>query len=277
MSIIYLYFFLEIINIKLFFWPTVVSNRDFLLFCNNNKNTVKNISFKSKKLTNLKLCESYIISSILVNRIEYPNVDKNIIFYCHGNSWCIGKLYYSSSIVMLSKLKNTTIFMFDYRGYGNTKGFISENNMYEDALNAWNFLTQKLNVSENNIIIYGKSLGASVATHLLAYLVKNKKKIPKALFLDSPFVTLKSTVGKLLYGLDNFVTLKFNNLDNLLIINNILPIYLLHSKDDQLVKYSESLELQKKINSTIIDIMGSHKHPKYNDNVVNIIQSIINK
>lgn len=266
------------INNKLLFWSTQLTDKQFNLFCDQNKPTVKNMTF----VTNTYSIR-YSISSILANRIKQPTLEDKIIFYCHGNSWCIKKLFTTSPIKMVSNFKNTSAFIFDYRGYGNTKGESTENNLYQDAYNAWNHLTLTLKVSEDNIIIYGRSLGTAIATNLMVDLINKKRPIPKILFLDSPFVTLQSTANKFFCGLGNFVTFNFDNLKNLLFITkntnkNNLKIYLLHSKQDQLVKYSESLDLINKIGKNrckLIDINGSHMHPRYSDDVVTFIQNKI--
>ena len=277
------YYQIEKINNKLLFWSTQLTDKQFDLFCDQNKLTIKNMTFIANDKSDDKNTNTYSISSILINRIKQPTLKDKIIFYCHGNSWCIKKLFTTSPIKMVSNLKNTSAFVFDYRGYGNTKGETTENNLYQDAYNAWNHLTLTLKVSEDNIIIYGRSLGTAIATNLMVNLINQKRQIPKILFLDSPFVTLQSTANKFFCGLGKFVTFNFNNLKNLTIITkntnkNNLKIYLLHSKEDQLVKYSESLDLINKIGNNrckLIDINGSHMHPRYNDNIVKFIQNEI--
>lgn len=259
---------------KLLFRPTIVSDSEFEKFCEKYKTNVKSVSFIPNGGTK--------ISAILVNRINEPNVNDNLIFYCHGNSLCIGELYCSNAVKTLSNLKNATTFMFDYRGYGNSEGEISEDGLYIDTLHAWDYVTKTLGVPENKIILYGRSLGGSIASNLLLHLLKNNRKLPKVMFLDSTFKTLPSAVDKLTFMLGHLITHTFNNIHNLKKIkkllktkNNNVPIYLLHSKDDEIIKYIEAVELSNETGYKLIDIFGLHGHPIYPKNVIKLFKSSI--
>jgi uncharacterized protein len=87
-----------------------------------------------------------------------------VIIYFHHNAINIGanitqgrdfhKLGYS-------------VFLIDYRGYGLSKGkFPSESQVYLDAETAWNYITQKRQISPDRIFIYGHSLGGAIAIDL---------------------------------------------------------------------------------------------------------------
>lgn len=49
--------------------------------------------------------------------------------------------------------------MVEYRGYGLSKGFPSENGIYKDAMAAMDFLASRTDVNHDRIIIFGRSLG----------------------------------------------------------------------------------------------------------------------
>lgn len=54
----------------------------------------------------------------------------------------------------------------DYRGYGESTGTPSEAGLYRDARAAYDYLVQNRNVPPEQIVLYGHSLGAEVATQL---------------------------------------------------------------------------------------------------------------
>lgn len=57
-------------------------------------------------------------------------------------------------------------FIFDYRGYGNSEGKPSEEGTYLDVKAAYKWLTEKKGISPDDIIVFGRSLGGSIAAHL---------------------------------------------------------------------------------------------------------------
>lgn len=126
--------FVDILNRLVLFNPTIVTKKDMIKFCKNYKNDVKELKIKSNLLANssesgntnkdigiintFQENDNTFISGMLVNRLEKPSWDGDIIFYCHGNSRWIGKLFNSNTIKILSTISTqTNIFMFDYRGY----------------------------------------------------------------------------------------------------------------------------------------------------------------
>ena len=50
------------------------------------------------------------------------------------------------------------VFAFDYRGFGRNAGTPSEAGVYEDALTAYRYLTQELEVAPQRVILAGRSL-----------------------------------------------------------------------------------------------------------------------
>ena len=88
-----------------------------------------------------------------------------VLLYCHGNAANlsllaeVSKLFYDFGFDAL---------VFDYRSYGaseGTKSDLSEKALDEDALTAYQWLKAK-GIDDHNIIIWGHSLGASVAAEL---------------------------------------------------------------------------------------------------------------
>ena len=55
---------------------------------------------------------------------------------------------------------------FDYRGFGESAGSISEQGLYDDAHAAYEYLRDRIGVPPDRIIIYGHSLGSAVAIEL---------------------------------------------------------------------------------------------------------------
>ncbi|MBK1896742.1 alpha/beta hydrolase [Chryseobacterium paridis] len=72
----------------------------------------------------------------------------------------------------------------DYRGFGKSTGSIDgEQNMYSDAEHVYDFALQ-LGYQPENIILYGYSMGTSMAAYLAT------KKRAKAVILESPYSSI---------------------------------------------------------------------------------------
>jgi uncharacterized protein len=74
--------------------------------------------------------------------------------------------------------------MIDYRGYGKSSGTSTEQALYDDATLVWNWAKEK--TVHQKIVIYGRSLGSAVATHLATEVQ------PDLLILETPFDELKN-------------------------------------------------------------------------------------
>jgi len=85
------------------------------------------------------------------------------------------------------------VFLFDYRGYGRSQGKPSEEGLYQDAIGAHDYLTRTRMIRPERIVIFGRSLGASVAGELAA------QKPAAGLILESAFASIEA-VAKFHYS-----------------------------------------------------------------------------
>jgi len=110
--------------------------------------------------------------------------DAPVMLYFHHNAINIGANV--SQALQFHKL-GYSIFLFDYRGFGQSEGaFSTESHLYEDAQAAWNYLTQERKLSPNRIVIYGHSVGGAIAIDLAA-----KHPEAAALIVQSSFTSMR--------------------------------------------------------------------------------------
>ena len=113
---------------------------------------------------------------------EKPNAP--VMIYFHHNAINIGANV--SQALQFHKL-GYSIFLFDYRGFGQSEGgFPTEPQLYEDAQAAWNYLTQARKIPSNRIVIYGHSVGGAIAIDLAA-----KHPEATALIVQSSFTSMR--------------------------------------------------------------------------------------
>lgn len=60
------------------------------------------------------------------------------------------------------------VFLFDYRGYGTSRGSPSIDGIHQDAAYAIAYLVKQRGIAPNRLIVFGQSLGAAVAIHTAA-------------------------------------------------------------------------------------------------------------
>jgi uncharacterized protein len=157
-----------------------------------------------------------------------------VLLFCHGNAGNIS--HRLESIQIFSRL-GLNVFIFDYRGYGQSQGKMTENGAYLDAKAAWNYLTQIKNFNPNNIIIFGRSLGGSIATKIA---LNNDQA---ALIIESTFTSAKDMAAKHYPFLPVRLLLKYNFQTIDYIQNVKSPILIIHSENDEIVPFSQGQKL----------------------------------
>lgn len=117
--------------------------------------------------------------------------DRPVILWCHGNA---GNIIHRLDNLKLLFHLGLSIFLFDYRGYGRSQALRpSEDGLYQDAIGAYDYLTRIQKIRSERIVLFGRSLGASVAGELAA------RRPVAALILESPFPSVEA-VAKFHYG-----------------------------------------------------------------------------
>lgn len=106
--------------------------------------------------------------------------DLPVVLYCHGNAGNI-----SHRIEPLAQLNRfgLNVFIFDYRGYGQSAGVASEAGTYQDAHGALTWLREQ-GWDADRSIYFGRSLGAAVALQLAL------DAPPAGLVMETPFTSI---------------------------------------------------------------------------------------
>ena len=188
-----------------------------------------------------------------------------IILFAHGNA---GNISGRTHIIKECMMRGISICVFDYRGYGKSSGKTTTDTLFYDMEDTYKYLINTLNYNRNQIIIAGESIGSYPAAKLA-----NKYQTDK-LIIFYGLHSLSLTVKKLYPILFPFIKL-FISKD--LRVYKELETYdgntlILHSKDDQIVNYSNALENSKiKTNGNIklVTITGGHNDPIIDWEIIN--------
>ena len=234
----------------------VFNEPDFDL--NNIFKYKKQLIFIDKGI-NKNECGNYIPCLIYLNKET-----QNFLIYFHGNSEDI----FQSELIgsYFKSYLNMNVIIVEYPGYSiynlDKKG---QNQLFDDSLKVFNWIISFFKVEASNIFLCGRSLGTCVAINLAS------KINPKAIFLISPFKSLKNVGNQKWYSL--FLEDIFNSEDY---IKNVkCHILFIHGKKDNLVSYSNSYELlqicdQSKTEIKTPENMEHNKFDLMNDIIKNI-------
>jgi pimeloyl-ACP methyl ester carboxylesterase len=115
------------------------------------------------------------------NRSSFITEDKCILFL-HGNAGNIGnRLHYIESFYEMG----FTLLFIDYPGFGYSQGVPTEESCVECSSLFYQYLIEEKDIQKENIILYGESIGGSIASSM-ALQCK-----PKYLIIQSSFTEIK--------------------------------------------------------------------------------------
>ena len=155
------------------------------------------------------------------------NKFKTILFF-HGNAGSLENRTYK-----LNHFKDLEVnfLIIAWRGFSGNKGQPNENGLYKDAESAIKWLKMK-GINEENIILYGESLGTGVAVEV----AQNKKYA--GVILESPFTSMVN-MGKKYYPFFPVHFLLKDKFESHKKIKNIsVPILIMHGEVDKIVPYA---------------------------------------
>ena len=191
---------------------------------------------------------------------------KTILFF-HGNA---GSL--ENRIYKLNNFSEMDInfLIIAWRGFSGNKGKPSEKGLYQDGKSALDWLSNK-GIEEENIIIYGESLGTGVATHV------SQNKNFAGIILETPFTSMIDA-AKTFYPYVPVGLLLKDKFDNKSKIKNIkVPVLILHGEADQIVPFSmgkKMYELANKPKYSYFTKNDNHMM-EYDENLIKALNSFI--
>ena len=162
--------------------------------------------------------------------LRNPHSDK-LILVNHGNA---GNISHRAWLAKLLLESGSSVFLYDYQGYGRSKGSPSIAGITQDGLSAFDFAVGKLGFDPNSIILFGESLGSGVACQIAMV------RPSRALILQSPFSSLRNIACEKLPWLRLYPNplMVSPDLDNLTALKSYKqPVLIIHGKMDKLVPF----------------------------------------
>jgi len=177
---------------------------------------------------------------------------KGTIIHFHGNAQNM-----SAHLPFAWWLPNYgfNLFTFDYRGYGNSKGYPSREGVYQDSIAALKYVLSRKDIDKTRIGAFGQSLGGA---NLLAMMKEPVAANIKAILIDSSFYSYREIVrDKIkLIPLIKYINKPFSYL---LVTNqrspefsipfpHSTPAMIIHGTKDRTIPYRHGIWIYKHLN-----------------------------
>jgi fermentation-respiration switch protein FrsA (DUF1100 family) len=156
------------------------------------------------------------------------------VLFAHGNG---GNISHRVDVAARFYAQGFSIFLFDYRGYGKSKGKPTEKGTYKDAEGAFQYLHEKIGIPVSNIIPVGESMGGAIVVELCT-----RYNFRAAVLISC--ATSFSQVMSYLYP-DRTWNRKFDGIYNssMKMSKVNTPILIIHGDTDELVPFDQGKEL----------------------------------
>jgi len=159
---------------------------------------------------------------------------------------------------------NISFLLLSWRGFSGNKGKPTEEGLYKDAKSAIKWLI-KQGVTEENIIIYGESLGTGVTTEI----AQNRNFA--GIILESPFTSMVAA-GKSKYPIFPIRLLLKDKYESDKKIKNIKsPVLIMHGEQDSIVPFWMGEKMFQLANEPKYSYFS-----KYDDHMMDFNNELIN-
>lgn len=180
-----------------------------------------------------------------------PGTGPGVLLFFHGNA---GNISHRLDSIRQFHGLGLSVLIIDYRGYGQSQGRTTEQGTYRDAHAAWRYLTGVRGVEASDIVLFGRSLGASVASRLAA------EQQPGALIVESSFTSVPEIAQELYPWLPArwLSRLKHATRDHVRRVR--CPVMVIHSRDDDIIPFAHGEAIFQAANEprTLLEIRGTH-------------------
>lgn len=157
-----------------------------------------------------------------------------VILHFHGN---VGNVEWRYGKIMHYVGAGYNVLLAGYRSFGDNPGQPSEQGLYHDARAYLNWLTTDKAYAQNQIILYGESLGSGIATQMAT------EYNNQALILEAPYTSLPDAARQTYFFLPVNLLMKdqFRNIDKIHTINS--PLLILHGNKDRVISVNQGISL----------------------------------
>lgn len=148
------------------------------------------------------------------------------VLFMHGNA---GDIRHRLDTMAFFHRLGLSVLIFDYRGYGDSEGRTTEAGTYADAQAAWRYLVEERGTPPARIVLFGRSLGASVAAWLAG------RVRPAALIMESTFTSAPELAAQYYWYLPVRLLARIRYDTRAALAAVQCPVLVLHSAEDEII------------------------------------------
>jgi len=176
---------------------------------------------------------------------------RGVLLFCHGNA---GNISHRLESIRLFHELGLSVLIFDYRGYGQSSGKPTEKGTYRDADAAWHYLVEQRGIPAEHIILFGRSLGASIAADLAT------RQSAAGVILESAFTSVPDVAAQLYPWLPVRWLSRYQYDTRRKLADIHSPVLIVHSRDDEIISYSNGERLFEAANEPkqFLQLRGGH-------------------
>ncbi|KAH9620598.1 hypothetical protein KSS87_014594 [Heliosperma pusillum] len=164
--------------------------------------------------------------------VKHPKASATLL-YSHGNAADLGQMF--ELFVELSNRLRVNLMGYDYSGYGQSTGKPTESNTYADIDAAYKCLKEQYGVKDENLILYGQSVGSGPTVDLAS-----RTPNLRGVVLHSPILS----GVRVLYSIKKTYWFDiYKNVDKIGQVN--CPVLVIHGTADEVVDWSHGKQLHE--------------------------------
>jgi len=174
-----------------------------------------------------------------------------VLLFFHGNA---GNISHRLDSIRQFQDLGLSVLIVDYRGYGQSEGRTTERGIYRDADAAWQYLIEDRGIVASDIIVFGRSLGASVAARLAA------QQQPLGLIVESSFTSVPDIAQDFYPWIPARWLSRLSHATREYVRDVKCPILVVHSRDDEIIpfRHGEAIFASANEPRTLLAIRGTH-------------------
>lgn len=184
----------------------------------------------AEKNAEVRLIETRGGNTVVATFWKHPAA-RFTLLYSHGNAADLGQMH--DLFIELRAHLRLNIMSYDYSGYGASTGKPSEFNTYHDIEAVYNCLKSDYGVRQEDLILYGQSVGSGPTLHLASRLPRLRGVILHSAILSGIRVLYPV---KMTFWFDIF-----KNIDKIPKVS--CPVLVIHGTDDDIVDWSHGKRL----------------------------------
>lgn len=206
-----------------------------------------------------------------INAVWFHNEGEKrpVVLYTHGNSGNLAT--WADELCEYFDDLGYDLFMWDFRGFGKSKGMRTEAHFYSDAIHMYEFVRQFY--EPKDIVIYGRSMGTGVSSMLAAEVEA------RVCILETPYHSIPSLFKSYYPFLPLFLfRFKYNFYSNEWVQEAHCDIYVFQGTRDTVVPYRCAIKLKpllKDPSKFVVISGGKHSNLEGYDEYKDLMKQIM--